>query len=304
MNFFLKTSPYDLYKDSFNFFYIDPLDYEPECELYQDKAILCYSKEIIKKASSCPNDQIVVIKARSSSIRSSAYMNVLSINLNHNLNVLTHELGHSLANLADEYTKTTLPKGAENCKKQCDEFGEEKDGCYLGCSEEDYFRSIENGVMRTLSSNNYGIFNKKIISAKIDKETQSKITGSAVGEEIIDCSDKEYYLIGGTYDKNNENKITIIEASSQTGCVGSNGVGGFDYNLIKKDDSIVSTGEFNPELIFTDNEEGGETLYNKEQPFLLKIPAILNSKSLEIIENGEKISEVNLKYIDSAPCKK
>ena len=151
-------------KDNFNFYYID--NYQPKCEIYQDKALLCYNKDIVRKAASCPHDFIVVIKEDSRNIRSSAYMNVMSINSKHSLTVLLHEFGHVFVNLAEEYVPAKLPKKAKNCVDECTKFSI-KDGCYEGCSKADYFRSINNGIMRTLSSTNFGIFNKKLITDKI-----------------------------------------------------------------------------------------------------------------------------------------
>ena len=299
VNFFLDTSPFDKNKEAFNFYYIT--NYKPECELYKGIAILCHSKELIKKAASCPNDQIIVLEERDNTIRSSAYQNVMSINQNHPKSVLTHEFGHSFANLAEEYTPAKVPKGSENCVSECSEFQGETDGCFEGCSKTNYFRSINSGVMRTLSSNSYGIFNEQIVLERITENTQSTITGSAI-ETGIDCLNQEHYLIEANY---SQGEITLIEKTLEPGCVGNNGAGGFNYQIIKEDNTTILEGEFNPELIFTTSpgEIAGE-VFEQEGTFLLRIPVIKNSKTLQILEADNLLTNISLQDIGVRPCKK
>ncbi|MFA4953273.1 MAG: hypothetical protein WC584_03550 [Candidatus Pacearchaeota archaeon] len=301
-DYLLTISPFDKNKDAFNFYYID--SHSPQCELYKGIAILCYSKELIKKASSCPNDYIIILKDMDSNIRSSSYMNVMSLNLNHLLSVFPHEFGHAFAILAEEYTPAEIPKTSKNCQPSCDNF-EIKDGCFQGCSNEDYYRSIENGIMRTLYSNNYGIFNEKLILDKITKNANSKITGFALENLGVDCTKESYLLIEGTY---NKEETKILDKSIEQGCIGTNGNGFFEYKIIMKDNSILAEGNFNPELIFTDAQEqdqeqiNGETFIS-DKPFLLKIPVIENSKSLEISKDNQIVSEINLQNIGKEFCK-
>ena len=298
-DFFFKTSPFDKNKKSFNIYYID--DYIPKCELYKEVAILCYSKELIKKSASCPNDYVIVIKNENPEIRSSSYMNVLSINKEHPLSVLIHEFGHSFANLAEEYTPADIPSGSKNCVFKCEDFGDKKDGCFKGCSKNNAFRSIESGVMKTLSTNDYGIFDERLILNRIEEKTPKGITGNVISS-ALNCSQNHYYLIEAVYDGI---KINLNKKSIEVGCIGDNGAGPFSYNIIKKNGEIIRGNEFNPELIFTD-VQGNETIigetYKQEGPFLLKIPVIDNSKTLEINKNSQKIGEINLKDIGARPC--
>jgi len=299
-DYFLKIKPYDTNKQSINIYYIP--DYEPECELYKDIAILCYSKELVKKASSCPNDFIIVLKQQPSNIRSSAYMNVLSINTRHPMSVLPHEMGHALANLAEEYTPAKLPSGQKNCVSSCSKFTSEINECKLGCSEESYSRSIDNGIMRTLSSNEYGIYDEMLIQEKIDKKFSTKITGQVINE---DCKDQKYYLIEAGYNSQ-DNTIQTISRSVQKGCVGDNGDGGFTYNLYDSQDNLIDTDSFNAELIFTDApgeiEIDGET-YNNDGQFMLKLSALPDAKNLQITHQ-DKTTEINLQGIGASPCRK
>lgn len=302
-DYLLTINPFSTNKDSFNFYYID--SYTPECEIYKGIALLCYNKELIKMASSCPNDYIVVIKDESAGIRSSSYMNVMSLNVNHFLSVFAHEFGHAIAVLAEEYTPADIPRGAKNCVSDCRRFST-SDGCFQGCSKEDYYRSIDNGIMRTLSSNTFGKFDEFLILEKIKKKIGAGITG-AVTQNPIDCSNEKYYLIDGNYYTSN-NQIAISNKSIQQGCVGSNGAGFFEYNLILTDNFIIKTGEFNPELIFTDVQEEGQEeisgqIYESDKSFLLKIPAVEKAKTLEIIKDGEKLTEINLETIGAEFCR-
>ncbi len=293
-----QIKPYN--KDTFNIYYIP--DYEPECELYKEIAILCYSKDLIKKASSCPNDHIVVLKQQPSNIRSSAYMNVLSLNSRHPMSVFPHELAHALANLAEEYTPAKLPSGQKNCVTSCSKFTSEINECKKGCSEDSYYRSIDNGIMRTLSSHEYGIFDENLIQEQIDDKFSTKITGRAIYE---DCQDQTYYLIEANYNSQT-NTIQQISQSIQPGCTGTNGFGNFNYNLYDSSNNLVSTDSFNAQLIFTDApgeiEIDGET-YENDGQFFLKISAIPDAKNLEITHQ-DKTTNINLQGIGAYPCRK
>lgn len=305
-DFFLQTPPFNQEQNqkAFNFYYID--NYQPECELYKGIAILCYSKELIKKASSCPNDYIIVLRQENPGIRSSAYMNVMSINTALTKSVLTHEFGHVFANLAEEYTPASIPRGSQNCQASCDNFNI-KDSCSQGCSKTDYYRSIDSGIMRTLSVNVYGKFNEKLIIEKLSKQNKV-ITGKVIENTNTECQSQQYYLIEGNYLTNN-NQISITDKTIENGCLGNNGAGPFTYNIILKDNSIIPGDEFNPELIFTDGqplddvqtEINGETFIS-DQPFLLKLPIIQNSKIIEINKDAEKIAEISLDDIGARPC--
>jgi len=301
-DFFLEIEPFDKNKNQFNFYYIN---YKPECELYEGIALLCHSEDIIKKAASCPNDYIIAIEKQPSKIRSSAFGNIMSLNSRHSLTVLMHEFGHTFANFAEEYiTNQNLPKKSKNCVTNCEKFEGIEDGCYEGCTKESYFRSIKNGIMKTLSSKDYGTFNKKIIQDKINKDAPT-ITGHAI-QEPRDCSEEKYYLIEGLY---SQEQINIIKKTIEPGCVGGNGAGEFNYNLILEDNSTILTGEFNPELIFTDMQEESQTTITGEtfisnKPFFLKIPIIKKSKTLEITKDNQTLSQINLKDIGNRPCKK
>lgn len=295
-NFLSSTPPFS--KDSFNIYYINE---KPECELYKDIALFCHSQSLVKKAASCPNDIIIAFDEKPSQIRSSSYQNVLSINTAHPLSVFSHEFGHAFANLAEEYVPAQLPKNSKNCQSSCDEFNI-NDGCFPGCSQSNLQRSINAGVMRTLSSNQFGKFNENIIKEKLNQ--QSSITGQATLIPVQECTAQEYYLIEGNYDSQN-NKINIISKTIEQGCPSGQHSGDFNYQIILDDNSIIQEGDFNPIFIFTDVEGqeiiDGEVL-TSDKPFTLSLPIIPNSKSLEIYSNNQLIHEEKLNDIGALPC--
>jgi hypothetical protein len=293
--------PFSSNKDVFNVFYID--DYEPECELYKDVAVLCYNRALIKKAGSCPNDIIVVIKEMGLSVRSAAYMNVVSLNSKLPVSVFAHELVHALANLADEYVPAKLPRSAKNCVRDCNEF-DVKDGCYGGCSESDYFRSVDNGLMKTLRSDHYGVFNEKLILKELGIAGGS-ITGGAINE-FGECVDEKYYLVEGVY---NGDQVDISKQRLEIGCVGGNGAGAFEFKILDSSGDVVSGEDFNPELIFTDGVAGEDILVGgaieSDKPFILKVPIVEGGEELDIRKDGVSLNVVSLgdERGGSRPCR-
>lgn len=296
-DYFLTINPISKNKNAFNFYYLD--SYTPPCELYKDKALLCYDKETIKKAASCPNDFIVVLGEEDRTIRSSAYMNLMSINTKHSMNVLLHEFGHVFVNLAEEYVPATLPKNAKNCKNSCDKF-DIKNGCFLGCSNSDYYRSISEGIMRNLNSKVFGIFNDRIIINEINEVLQKRsttrfsISGNVI--ENRDCLNQNYYLVEGEY---SNNQLTIKDQHLEQGCMNDLGAGNFEYRLTTQDDRI-KTGEFNPEFIFTESQDietqnqiEGEILIS-DKTFILKAPVTENPKTIEILKEGRLLSTIDI----------
>lgn len=165
VDFFLDSEPFINHKSKFNFYYAG----EHDC-IIKDSYLFCYSRELIKKSSLCPNDNIIVLSKQEPSIRSSSYMNVISLNINHDKKVILHEFAHNFAKIADEYIPSIIPSGAKNCVKKCDDFEEYSiDECYSGCSKTDYYRSSENSVMRTLKTPDYKKLNTLLIEKNLNK---------------------------------------------------------------------------------------------------------------------------------------
>jgi hypothetical protein len=297
-DYLINSPPFYSYRNQLRLFYID--DYVPNCTYYKDVALYCYDKELIRKASSCPNDFIVVIKDDKDTLRSSAYMNVVSIISSSSKNVLLHEFAHVFANLADEYVPAVLPRTPKNCLSSCDQFSEVEDGCFKGCSDSEHYRSIEGGVMRTLSTSKYGVYNQKIISSYFSSSLSS-LTGNDI-KLTEECTNEKYVLLTG---KVNNESFEVVKREEGNGCIGSNGRGQFSFTLLTEG-TVPFKGSFNPQVIFTDLDESGELSggsenYNGE--FYIKVPYVEGMKTL-IINNTvqNKIKEVNFDY-DSRPCK-
>jgi|GEM_PF-1223851 len=301
-NYLLNSLPFTDYKKAFNFYYITPEQYSPECEIYKGIAALCYNSELIKKSASCPNDFIVVIDKQSINIRSSAYLNVMSLNSKHSLNVYLHEFGHSFANLAEEYVPARIPRGSENCQRSCEDFDGEINGCYQECSNSDYYRTIESGVMRTLFSSEFGVFNSRNIIEIIEsKYSESSITGAAISEEI-ECSQQKYFLIEV---QNINGEIQILDKSIQIGCSpSSSGFNSdFTYKIFTEEKRLILEDSRNlnifTDIQFENNEEiSGETFNAIEEGevFFIISPYIEQASRLEIInENSGESTELSLR---------
>ncbi len=288
----LSSEPFSENPESFNIYYID--SFEPECELYQGIATLCYSKELIKKSSSCPNDYVIVIDDKPGSIRSTSYLNVLSLNKNHPTSVILHELGHALGNFAEEYiTNKNPPKGSKNCVSECSQFRGIEEGCYEGCTKSTLFRSSENSIMRTLDTTSYGKFNEALLISKISDFNlrQSKISGSAIDEQA-ECSNEKYFLIEAV----DSDTISVKSKTIESGCPNTAiSEGGYSYNVYSSSGEMVLSNSFNPE-IFTDiqdeNQLMGETYTDSSQHFFISVPYDSSFAAIEIIGNeGQKTLE-------------
>jgi len=166
LDLLLNSDPFSDHKEKFNFYYAGDAD----CKLLEGN-LFCYSRDLLKKSSICPNDYIIVLSNEDPSIRSSAYTNVISLNINHKKNAVLHEFGHTFGNLADEYVPSIVPSGSKNCVQECEEFTKygELEGCYRGCSESEYFRSSESSVMRTLKTNDFNELNSLLMEGYLGK---------------------------------------------------------------------------------------------------------------------------------------
>jgi len=297
-NYFLKTEPFKSNKNNFNFFYIDSV--EPQCEIYKEEAFFCYSKDLVKKSSACPNDYIVVLGDYPPKIRSSSFMNVLSLNENHPKSVFLHEFGHAFANLAEEYVELNakIPEGSKNCVERCESFGS-VGGCYNGCTLSEFFRSPPNGVMRTLSTTDYGAFNKNLIKERMEEENEffGKYTGKVISE-TSDCESQNYYLIGQVEGE--------LKKELHRGCAGSTGYGGKDYQIVSKNNEILLEGKINDRFIFTSRPSPeGESLgrtYDYEGDFFIKVPVVIRGENIEIA-GDRKLVESSKEVQDRDPLK-
>lgn len=203
-------APFSDAKDAFTVSYI--ADVQPACELYKGIALLCHSRSLIKQAAACEHEYIIVLQEHPPSIRSSAFQNTLSINTNHPVSVIAHEFGHAFGDFAEEYTPADLPPTSENCQASCTSF-EKKDGCFQGCSDPGAFRSIQAGVMRTLTASRYGTWHEQYLAGLLTKRTGTTITGYATGPR--DCASQSYSLV--TLERSAQG-LKVIDVAPGQGC--------------------------------------------------------------------------------------
>lgn len=282
--YLLNSEPFSEFSENFNVYFID--SFLPECEIYRGVAFLCYSREVLRAAASCPNDYIYVLKDGDSSIRSSAYRNVISVNLRHPLSVILHETGHAMFNFAEEYIPGEIPPLSKNCQETCENFDGEIDGCFIGCSDNSHSRSVEAGVMRTLSSEDYGIYNDNLIRAEIERQSQiseSAITGNAISE-IDDC-------------KNSVHDSVIVENGEIVGKIRTVGCPSENKNVVTPYLFTDAPKKTNLEIL----EMDGFTYIDPKIPTIVQIPEGETSTSLEVVDSEGKIvdKQVDLSKIQN-----
>ncbi|RMD66341.1 hypothetical protein D6817_04295 [Candidatus Pacearchaeota archaeon] len=299
---FLNIEPFKSFSDKVNFYYIDS---PVQCELYKGIAVFCYSRELLRKAGSCPHDVVITFANYARNIRSSSYNGVVSLNLNHPVSVLWHELGHALGGLAEEYVPASLPWGAKNCVGQCSEFKSPTDGCFQGCSRKDYYRSIDEGIMRTLDSNTFGKFDEQLLKDKLERKIakgKSRFIGFLV-RKLSGCERSYYYLLELARDKNG--KLSVVSKSLERGCAGSNGEGRGVVQVLDKQRHAILEKEFDATL-FTDgisentNELTGESF--EPDRFYVSIPVTRGEESVRIETNGQA-QEFKLDEVGGRACK-
>lgn len=302
-DFFLNAEPFNQEKDSFNFFYID--DYLPECRLYKNIAILCHDRELIKKAASCPHDFIVVLKEEDAKIRSSAYLDVMSINSRHVLPVFLHEFGHAFANFAEEYINNqNPPRGSENCQASCESFRENANECFDGCSQQALKRSINQGVMKTLKTSEFGSFNNNILLGLIQKNTLKKeptITGNQIST-YESCKDQSYIL---TEINAKTGETTSLELP---GCPPKNlQEGDYAYSVFDKENNIIEQGKINPIIHAEEIDENldlsGPPILDEEINLAVRIQKNREADRLTLTDFDKKtIAEAGLAHAGATTC--
>lgn len=304
-NYFLEGAPYNRHKEQFNVFYLDKLDTKSFCKSYKGIASLCYSDELLKAAAACPHNAIVVLVDEPKNIRSSAYKNVLSINQNHPAQeVLRHELGH-LYGLAEEYVPASLQRGQKNCQASCTEFERANADCFEGCSQASLYRSIEEGVMRTLARDQYGRYNEQLIETKLQElleEQQQTITARAIDTQAA-CEEQTFHLI----EVDTSEETWVVHDSQQLlGCPSGASATTYRAQLTDPTGTVVATTTFGDDLAFTDapgtNEEiDGETY--EEHRFWIELPASTNEATLTLFdEEGSERGTATLRSGENILC--
>ena len=291
----LNTEPYRSYRNYFNSYVISEKD--PKCEYYKGIALFCNTQEIKSLAKNCPNDYVVVIKEDSPQIRSSAYGNLISINKVHEDSVLVHEFGHAFGNLAEEYTGAKIPPLSNNCVSSCNKFNGQTDSCDMGCSESDYYRSIYEGVMRTLKTSNYGIYNANLLSKALEKNKpkETLITGNPISESEK-CNDQLQMV---KLFPSEEGVIVEVDNNLEIGCAPDKGTEG-----------ALCVGEVcNVPLMFTDSQDLNEEdtiqgeVFTPEQPIISYIRQNTQNPLVEITYNKDLIKIIDTSQAGATACR-
>ena len=108
---FQGIEPFKSNLKNFNFYAV--MSDLVECDII-DNTLICNELNIKKLAASCPNDFIFVLSDRDtikdfvSPLRSSAYLNIASINTADHRLVVLHEFAHIYGGLADEYVEESI----------------------------------------------------------------------------------------------------------------------------------------------------------------------------------------------------
>ena len=200
-------------------------------------------------------------------------------------------------NFAEEYGGAKIPRGSKNCVSSCEKFSDEIDSCEIECSQSNFYRSIPSGVMRTLSTSNYGIYNIELLNKLLqdNKPQETAITGNPILS--LDNCDKDILSVDITSNSNNE-----ITAETNNillkGCAPDNAG---DGNLCF--DKLCY-----PDVIFTDgqNNQTQETLEGEVIPYqensIFYIERNLNQPSAQITLNGELIETLNTAQAGATAC--
>ncbi len=299
-DYLLAYEPFSSNREMFNFYRIDK---KSDCARYKKIALYCYSQELQSQAAVCPHDFIVALEDAPVSLRASAYMEVASINTNLPKTVLLHELGH-LFGLDEEYEAGYNPGiNSPNCKTRCGQFT--GTGCFQECSDGTHLRSVDEGVMRTLSpaddANPYGSYNTERI---LDRMTipRSKIAGFASQEETS-CLDASYLLIE-VDPRQSEWQARAI--AKERGCTAQT-QGSASYALKDDEMNTVFSDTFTAPRLFTDgNEDADNTLegqtFESKNLFYLTVPSDTGAASVVITDSaGNERAQADLN-INNRAC--
>lgn len=280
-DYLFAHEPFASHKESFNVYRIDKVSL---CERYKGIALFCYSRELLAQTAVCPHDYILALEEAPATVRSSAYMGVASVNTRLPKTVLLHEVGH-LFGLDEEYEAGYNPgSDSPNCKSSCTEFGQ--DTCYQECSDGSHSRSIDEGVMRTLSptdtTNPYGTFNHNYLAQKI-AQPKTTVTGFAT-KFTEECADQSHLIIEVT--PGDSWQAHVVDIGS--GCAISQ-EGSYKYALEDESGTVVTTGSFDEPELFTDGNEDEDSGFEGEvyddEPFFIAVPSDTGATTFTITDD-------------------
>lgn len=166
-NELFSITPFDIYRNRINIHRVtNPADVG--CT-FSGRDINCDLTRVSREASACPNDQVVVLynTNRWGGAAIGLLHGGISLVASAYPWITVHELGHSFGGLWDEYDYVGSAQGdittAPNCDNDntCPKWSSiPNTGCFRGCATNSFYRSIDNGLMRTANSRVFGIVNE------------------------------------------------------------------------------------------------------------------------------------------------
>jgi hypothetical protein len=175
---FASIEPFKSNMDKISFYAI--FSDSAMCSIDQG-TLICDDFTSKRIGSKCPNDYIFILGERNGfvdalvPVRSSAYLNIASINTADSEFVVLHEFGHLFGRLVDEYTDDTSYKGltlknAPNCDNDsCNKWSDfNNTQCLKGCSLSNYYRSKDYTIMRNyFKSKTFGVYNEWLLNKSL-----------------------------------------------------------------------------------------------------------------------------------------
>jgi len=179
-NYLFAIKPFDVQKSKINIHRVNsPVNFR--CAGYGSSAVdankYCSYSYIYNAASVCPLDTPVVFVNTSG--RSWASKRSFAVVFGGSASVMVHEFGHSFAGLDDEYVEsaasiaTSTVAASINCDTDaaCSKWaGVEGAGCFNGCDyRTGFYRSVNNGIMRTSGTTDFGAVNTRHINSLFEQ---------------------------------------------------------------------------------------------------------------------------------------
>ncbi|MDP3899740.1 MAG: M64 family metallopeptidase, partial [bacterium] len=165
-NYFVTIAPFDTQQSKMNFYRVDS-ELNMGCGSSGSWQPNCNATNIYTAASVCPYDKVIVLVDGNfsswSTLNGFAIVDAQDPIFDWNT---VHEFGHSFAGLYPEYIKYLGTGGSASIIVNCDSNASCSKwdtvpgaGCFAGCTYNDWYRSINSGLMRTSGSTDFGPVN-------------------------------------------------------------------------------------------------------------------------------------------------
>ncbi len=173
----LGFKPFSNLRGKINIWMLD----EPKdlgCRTLEPRMFQCDAAKVAAARVRCPNDQVIIV-VKSDDWRGFGFvggtLSGVSSSKDMPYYVVLHELGHALG-LNDEYLYgagdgVSVSANAPNCDSNstCPKFaGVAGSGCHRGCQSNDYYRPVDEGMMKTLGPA-FGAFDEHYLTQVISR---------------------------------------------------------------------------------------------------------------------------------------